>query len=114
MAKPDGRYSLVEAGPSDADLAKAIRGGGVTIPTAVILALITALASVFGTYFTTHATPVDCASKSDVNALDKHVSELSAGVKDLTVTIARNADSAHNETQNIAVELHSYINSHAK
>jgi uncharacterized protein YoxC len=58
--------------------------------------------------------PVDCASKADLNAMDKHVSELSESVRDLSTTIARNADQAHNETNGLAVELRSYVNSHAK
>jgi hypothetical protein len=100
---------------SDADTVRAFHSHGklgISIGSNVVVAAITAGLTWLASH---HGEPaVDCASKADLNAMDKHVSELSASVKDLTTSISRNADQAHNDTQNVATELHSYINSHAK
>jgi len=79
---------------------------GVPAITAIVTAGLTWLASHHG------EAPQDCASKGDLNALDKHVSDLGQSVRELQTTIGHNADQAHNDNANLATELHSYINSH--
>lgn len=127
--KPDGGYSSRNVAPeraaaprvesdrqvtSDADTVLAFRG--MRVSSAVAMCLITSLASVVGTYWVSHqAQPGNCASPSDVAAVDKHVSELAQTVRELaTQTIPRNADQAHNDTQNVATEFRAYAASHAK
>lgn len=72
---------------------------GVRIPWVVVTTLVTALASIVGTYYSTHAAPVDCASKGDFNALDKRLSDVERGVSNLTVTVNSNADRDHNDLE---------------
>ena len=43
----------------------------------------------------------DCASRGDMNALSKKVDEMSAAQYSLAATIAKNADTAHNETEGL-------------
>lgn len=100
---------------SDADTVLAFHG--MRVSSAVVMCLITSLASVVGTYIVAHhsSQPANCASPADVAAVDTHVSQLAEIVKTLvTQTIPRNADQAHNDTRDVALELHSYIASHAK
>jgi hypothetical protein len=118
MAKPSGYYNGVvdesdHNALSEDQMARVYRPG-MRVPWVVVTTLITALASVIGTYYATHATPVDCASKGDLNAVDKHVSELARSVDLLTVTMNRNADQASGEVRNLGTRLQSYIDNHAK
>jgi hypothetical protein len=60
--KPDGRYSMISVDSeiqSEADQVRAMKQSVVTLPTVVVTTLITAAASVFGTYFATRHTPTE-------------------------------------------------------
>lgn len=96
-----GRYSKVaveESVLSDKQTVAAWRPG-VRVPVVIITTLITALASVVGTYFATHGEHAgDCATSGEVNAVAKRVDELQTSVTALTTTVNKNADAAHNET----------------
>jgi len=59
---------------------------------------------------TTRQATADCASKGDVNALQKDVSALKETVSKLPETMGKNADTAHNETS----ELRNAVNENAK
>ncbi len=65
---------------------------------AIIAVVISSAASIITTYMVTHATPTDCASKGDMNAAQKQLSDLSATLTSLTATVNKNADNAQNET----------------
>ena len=114
-SRPDIEVDPPEVGLSDADTVRAFHNKGklsVSIGANALVAVITAGL----TWLASHGSgaPVDCASKADMNALDKHVSELGESVRDLQTTINRNADQARNDTAMVATELRSYVNSHAK
>lgn len=93
---------------SDADTAKTFRPG-IRPWVAIIGVAITAAASVVSTYMLTHATPADCASKGDMNAAQKSISDLTTTVNNLPAAMAKNADTAHNETS----ELRNTVNRNA-
>ena len=117
--RPDGGYRLVAAVKTDAEVhsdAEIERSfaPSVRVPWAIVGVLITAAASVTGTYLATRNAAPPSDTHSELNALDKHVTELSTAVNNLAATVARNADQAHNDTANVATELHAYINSHAR
>jgi hypothetical protein len=82
---------------SDAQMARNFRPG-ISVPWAVVTACITAVTSVLGTYFATHAATPDGPSKGDFNALDKRISQQGEDIRNLTQTVNRNADQAHNDT----------------
>lgn len=104
-----GRYSRVNVETDPESLSEsqtvATFRPGMRVPWVVVTTLITALASVVGTYYATHATPIDCASSGSVNALERHVSELSQSVSALTTTVGHNADTAHNDLAMVALKL---------
>jgi len=113
----DGSYSVVRSDSSpakaaeDAEDARAFAGEvrvhygpfRIGIPAAAVGAAACWIAS----RFFSPNTPVDCASRGDMNAVQKQVSDLTEAQRALTQTIARNADIAHNETRDIAVRLDS-------
>lgn len=101
MSGSTGRYSKVtlESDPeslSEAQTAATFRPG-VRVPWVFVTTLITALASVVGTYYATHATPIDCASKGDVNALDLRIGKQAEDIRALTATVNANAQQSHND-----------------
>jgi hypothetical protein len=93
---------------SDAAVARTFRPG-VRPWVAVIGVAITAGASIISTYMLTHAAPSDCASKGDMNAAEKQLSDLASTVNNLMTTVGKNADAAHNETS----ELRNTVNRNA-
>ena len=112
---PDGRYSHVdlETAPkvdvavSEAQTVASWRG--VRMPAVVLTTAITAAASIVGTYLATHKAdqPADCASRGDMNAVQKQVSDLADAQRTLTQTISHNADTAHNEVRDVSISLQS-------
>ncbi len=100
-----GRYSKVnaESGPSELSDKQTVETfrPGVRLPVVVVCTLITACASVAGTYLATHSKSGDCASSGEVNAVSKKVDDLAATQAALTITVSKNADLAHNETQEL-------------
>lgn len=110
-----GGYRLVAAEPdahTDAELARSF-APSVRVPWVLVTTLITAIASVTGTYFATHSTaPTD--THAEYHALDTRVADLAASVDRLAASVARNADVAHNDTAGLGIELHAYVNAHAR
>lgn len=102
--RPTGGYSKIHVEETDPSLLSdaqtvATFKPSVRIPWVVITALATALASVVGTYWSTHSAPVDCMSKGEGNALDKRISDLTRDVQSLTTTVNSNADRDHNDLE---------------
>lgn len=73
MAKPDGRYSLVDAdreAKSEAAQVEDMKRFTITVPTAVVIAAITAFAGIATTYLTVHkeqAPPPTCLTREEFN-----------------------------------------------
>jgi hypothetical protein len=108
MSRDDGRYSVVRNDSTPAakaaddaeearDFGKTVhvqyKGLRVAVPSAVLAAAVSAIA----TFYATHSTPVDCASRGDVNALDMKVSKQAEDLRNLTMLVNANAERAHND-----------------
>lgn len=109
MSKPDGRYrgAVVEVDASvksDAQTVETFRPG-MRMPAVLAVAIVTSVASVVTTYMLTHATPADCASKGEVNALSVQVGTLSKDLSSLTTAVNSNANNLHNEIANLDTRL---------
>ena len=102
-----------ERTPSQAEIAESAAAMHVHVPWSVIVALIAAVASVAGGYLAGAHSAAPPSHAAELNALDKHVSELSAEVRDMAQTMARNADQAHNDVANVVTELHAYEAAHS-
>lgn len=79
---------------------------GVRIPWVVVTTLVTALASIVGTYYSTHAAPPDCMSKGEGNALDKKIGDVARDLSNLTNTVNSNADRDHNDLEIVKSALY--------
>ena len=95
---------------SDAQTVRSWKDGPRT-PWAVMGLAITTLGGILTAYLARPTVPADCASRGDMNALQKQVSDLDATQRTLTQTIARNADVAHNETTALTTEVRVLVNS---
>lgn len=110
MSRPDGRYSLVEVDrdvKSDAETVKSFHSSGsIAIPVVVLTTLITAAASVLGTYFATrNTTPVDCASRESVTALDGKLEQLNTRFSALTEKVIADSERQHNDIVDLKLRL---------
>jgi len=113
MAKPDGRYSRVSIETdsetmSDAQVAKSFHGSNqvVTVPLAVVLALITAGGGALTGYFTRGpGAPVDCASKDSVATLDRRVEQLATSFSALTEKVIADNERMHNDMVDLKLKM---------
>ena len=98
--KPDGRYSGVEQDSEVLNNAQSVASWrGVRMPAVVLTTAITCAASIVGTYLATHKAdqPADCASRADMNAVQKQVEELTNTQRSMLATMGHNAEAAHAE-----------------
>lgn len=119
MSDSRGRYSVVRSDSTPAKAADdaadsrefqhAVRIQHGRWRIAIPWAVIAAAASSVGTFYATHSTPVDCAARGDLNALEKRIADqmgAQAGdIKKLTETVNRNADQAHNDIVSAVLAL---------
>lgn len=108
--RPDGRYSLVEVDretQSDAATVKSFhQSSSVAVPVVVLTTLITAVASVCGTYFATrNTTPVDCASRESVIALDGKLEQLNTRFSALTEKVIADSERQHNDLVDLKLKV---------
>lgn len=102
--RPDGSYRGMVA-EIDAEVlseAATVRTwrNGPRVPWAVVAVAITAIGGVT-TAYVARPPALDCASRGDVNALDKRISDVAESQRKLTDTVSRNADQAHNDFTNL-------------
>lgn len=72
---------------------------GVRVPWVIVSMLVTGLVSIVCTYMTTHSTPADAASRSELHKLDEKFDVLTRDLAALTATVNSNADREHNDLE---------------
>jgi len=105
-----GGYSVVRndstpaKGADDDATVRSWRDGPRT-PWAVMGLAITTFGGILTAYLMRPPVSLDCASRADMNAVQKQVSELEKTQSALVIAMGRNADVAHNETQGVVNRL---------